>query len=71
MIAAGRILKSLYKDAKVVFIAPCIAKKAEIKEPDLVGAIDYVLNFRELKEIFEALNINLKELSSDDKDQHP
>ena len=69
MIASGRILKRLYKDAKVVFIAPCIAKKAEIKEPDLAGAIDFVLNFRELKEIFEALNINLKELPGDEKDQ--
>jgi iron only hydrogenase large subunit-like protein len=69
MIASGRILKTLYKDAKVVFIAPCIAKKAEVKEPDLVGAIDFVLNFRELKEIFNALNINLSELQGEDKDQ--
>jgi len=69
MIASGRILKKLYNDAKVVFIAPCIAKKAEIKEPDLKGAIDYVLNFRELKEIFNALNINPGELPADEKDQ--
>ena len=69
MIASGRILKELYNDAKVVFIAPCVAKKSEIKEEDLVGAIDFVLNFRELEEIFNALNINLEELPSDDKDQ--
>ncbi|MGE4283210.1 MAG: [Fe-Fe] hydrogenase large subunit C-terminal domain-containing protein, partial [Clostridia bacterium] len=69
MIASGRILKKLYKDAKVVFIAPCIAKKAEIKEPDLKGAVDFVLNFRELDEIFRALEIKLHELPSDDKDQ--
>lgn len=69
MIASGRILKKLYPNAKVVFIAPCIAKKGEIKEPELKGAIDYVLNFRELKEIFNALNINLEELQPDDKDQ--
>jgi iron only hydrogenase large subunit-like protein len=69
MIASGRILKKLYEDAKVVFIAPCIAKKAEAKEPDLKGAIDYVLNFRELQEIFKALDINLEELQADEKDQ--
>ena len=69
MIASGRILKNLYNNAKIVFIAPCIAKKAEIKEPDLKGAIDYVLNFRELKEIFNALNINPGELPADEKDQ--
>ncbi|MDK2919238.1 MAG: hypothetical protein PWQ37_1971 [Candidatus Petromonas sp.] len=69
MIASGRVLKELYEDVKVVFIAPCIAKKAEIKEPELKGAIDYVLNFRELKEIFQSLDINLKELPGDEKDQ--
>lgn len=69
MIASGRFLKKLYKDAKVVFIAPCIAKKAEIKEPELKGAIDFVVNFRELAEIFTALDINLKQLPGDEKDQ--
>jgi len=68
MIASGRILKKLYDNAKVVFIGPCIAKKAEAKEPELKEAIDYVLNFRELKEIFNALDINLKELQPDEKD---
>jgi len=68
MIASGRILKKLYPEAKVVFIAPCIAKKAEAKEPELKEAIDYVLNFRELKEIFNALDINLKDLHPDEKD---
>ncbi|MCR1897533.1 iron hydrogenase [Irregularibacter muris] len=69
MIASGRVLKSLYRNAKVVFISPCIAKKGEVKEPDLEGAIDFVINFRELKEVFEALKINLKDLVPDDIDQ--
>ncbi len=69
MIASGRILKRLYPNAKVVFVAPCIAKKAEAKEPQLRGAIDYVINFRELKEIFEVLKINLESLPADEKDQ--
>jgi iron only hydrogenase large subunit-like protein len=68
MIAAGRILKTLYPEAKVVFIAPCIAKKAEFKEPDVAGAIDYVINLRELQEIFDAVNIQLEDLPSDDVD---
>ncbi|MBC7959121.1 MAG: 4Fe-4S binding protein [Vallitaleaceae bacterium] len=69
MIASGRILKELYPKAKVVFIAPCIAKKGEIKEPELQGSIDFVLNFRELKEIFTALDIEVAQLPGDDKDQ--
>lgn len=69
MIASGRFLKELYKDAKVVFIAPCIAKKAEIREPELKGAIDFVLNFRELQEIFNALDIDPANICGDEKDQ--
>ncbi len=69
MIASGRILKKLYDDVKVVFIAPCIAKKAEIKEPELKGAIDFVINFRELKEVFKVMGINPNDLPSGDKDQ--
>jgi iron only hydrogenase large subunit-like protein len=69
MIAAGRLLKELYKDAKVVFFAPCIAKKSEINEPELRGAIDFVINFRELAEIFSALDIHPEKLQGEEKDQ--
>jgi len=69
MIASGRILKKLYPGCRVVFVSPCIAKKAEIKEEELKGAIDFVINFRELKEIFNALGINPAELPAEEKDQ--
>ena len=62
MIASGRVLKALNPDCKVVFVGPCIAKKAEAKEKDLLGDIDYVLTFQELKGIFETLDINPSEL---------
>lgn len=69
MIAAGRFLKELYKGVKVVFFAPCIAKKQEINEPELRGAIDFVINFRELAEIFRALDIHPEQLPGEEKDQ--
>ncbi|GAB6168534.1 [Fe-Fe] hydrogenase large subunit C-terminal domain-containing protein [Clostridium carnis] len=62
MIAAGRVIKKLNSDTKVVFIGPCIAKKAEAKDKDLIGTIDFVLTFEELKNIFDALDINPAEL---------
>lgn len=65
MIASGRVMKALNPDCKVVFIGPCIAKKAEAKERDLLGDIDYVLTFAELKDIFEALSINPAEMKED------
>ncbi|PRR83653.1 [Fe-Fe] hydrogenase large subunit C-terminal domain-containing protein [Clostridium vincentii] len=57
MIAMARVLKQLSPDIKVVFIGPCIAKKSEAKDKDLVGDVDYVLTFQELKVIFDALSI--------------
>lgn len=58
MIAAGRVLKILRPGCAVVFVGPCIAKKAEAKEKDLAGAIDQVLTFHELKTIFETAGID-------------
>lgn len=69
MIASGRVLKALYPQAKVVFISPCLAKKAEAKDPRLADAIDFVVTFRELDDIFKSLEIKLDELPGDEKDQ--
>lgn len=69
MIAAGRVLKEVYKNSKVVFIGPCIAKKNEAKDKDLRDAIDYVLTFRELDEIFKAVDIDLAALPNEQHEQ--
>jgi iron only hydrogenase large subunit-like protein len=58
MVACGRSIKKIHPEAKVVFIGPCIAKKAEAKEPDVKDAVDYVLTFQELAQVFEVLGIN-------------
>ena len=63
MVAAGRIIKTLNKNAKVVFIGPCIAKKAEAMQSDVCDAIDFVLTFQEVSEIFNALNIDPSKLT--------
>jgi len=65
MVASGRVLKKINPECKVVFIGPCIAKKAEIKDKDIIGDIDYVMTFQELKTVFEALDINPAELEED------
>ncbi len=59
MIACGRAIKRLHPNAKVVFIGPCLAKKAEAREPDIKGAVDYVLTFQEAKELFEMMDVNV------------
>lgn len=57
MIAAARLIKSTEPEARIVFIGPCIAKKAEIKEEDLRGACDYVITFEELLAYLDAAEI--------------
>ena len=52
MVAMSRVMKKKHgDDLKVVFIGPCFAKKAETTE------VDEVLTFRELREMFDNLNI--------------
>ncbi len=52
MVAMSRVMKKKHgEDLKVVFIGPCFAKKAETAE------VDEVLTFRELREMFDNLNI--------------
>lgn len=68
MIAAGRTVKILHPDAVTVFIGPCVAKKAEAKEPDLQGAIDHVLTFQETKELFDLLNVDLTLFAANEKE---
>ncbi|MDI3074045.1 [Fe-Fe] hydrogenase large subunit C-terminal domain-containing protein [Clostridioides difficile] len=58
MIACGRAVKILNPDAKVVFIGPCMAKKKEAMLEDIKDAVDFVLTFKELQEIFDALELN-------------
>lgn len=58
MAACGRVLKEINPSCHVVFIGPCVAKKAEAKDKDVKDYIDFVLTFQELKEIFQVYNIN-------------
>ncbi len=67
MIAMGRLIKQSYNpQAKVVFIGPCAAKKAESKDENVAGVIDAVLTFSELTEMFSEKNI-IPEIMPDSK----
>lgn len=68
MIACGRVVKQLHPDAVTVFVGPCIAKKSEAKESDLAGAVDYVLTFQEVQDIFDAADIRPELLPESQKD---
>jgi len=53
MIATARALRRLHGDElRVVFIGPCLAKKEEAVADQVVGEIDGVLTFAELRRMF-------------------
>ncbi len=68
MIACGRVIKKLYPDSITVFVGPCLAKKSEAREPDIKDAVDYVLTFQEVHDIFEAAGINPEQMPDSEKD---
>ena len=68
MVACGRSVKKIQPDAVTVFIGPCVAKKAEAREPDIKDATDYVLTFKEVKDLFDVAGINPALLPEDQKE---
>lgn len=58
MVAMARVVRKHYgNDAKLVFIGPCLAKKAESDE------IDAALTFRELREMIENERLNISKVA--------
>lgn len=68
MIACGRILKRIQPDAVTVFAGPCMAKKKEAKEPDVADAVDYVLTFHEMQDLFSAVGIEPEKMPKEEKE---
>ena len=68
MIACGRAIKQLHPGALTVFVGPCIAKKAEAREKDVAGAVDFVLTFQEVMDIFYCAGIDPVKLEDTARD---
>lgn len=54
MVAMAKICKKTYPNHKIVFISPCNYKKVEAKQSKI---IDFVIDYKELKDIFTKRNI--------------
>jgi signal transduction histidine kinase/NAD-dependent dihydropyrimidine dehydrogenase PreA subunit len=69
MIATARMLRRLHGDeVKVVFIGPCIAKKAEAVDRSVAGEIDAVLTFPELRRMLVKRGISAESAAPSDFD---
>ena len=66
MTATAKCIKNLDKNATVVFIGPCVAKKNEIKDENLLGLTDYVMTFEELTALLNAFDLDLRSCSHEE-----
>ncbi len=62
MAMIGKHIKEQDPTAKVVFIGPCTAKKAEMKKETVAPYIDAVITFEELQALFDSREIELETL---------
>ena len=58
----AKYIKSTDKNAKVVFIGPCTAKKAEAQLDSVKEYVDAVLTFEELQALFDSKDIDITTL---------
>jgi len=72
MLAHARHLREkLGAKAPIVFIGPCVTKKAEAERPEHRGLVDCVLTFAELREWLTRSGIDLKDCEESGFDEHP
>ena len=65
MAMLAKYIKETSKNAKVVFIGPCTAKKAEAQLDSVKPYVDAVLTFEELQALFDSKDVDITTLSED------
>lgn len=63
MATISKYIKEKNPDARVVFIGPCTAKKAEILKPEVSPYVDSAITFEELQALFDSRGIEISELT--------
>ena len=63
MATIAKYIKDTDKDAKVVFIGPCTAKKAEVQLESVKPYVDAALTFEELQALFDSKDIDITTLT--------
>ena len=63
MATLAKYIKETDKNAKVVFIGPCTAKKAEAQLDEVKPFVDVVLTFEELQALFDSRDIDITTLT--------
>lgn len=69
MVAHCKMIKQRFPQAKTVFIGPCFAKKGEALRSSSKGAVDAVLSFDELPEVFARAGVDPSQCAQDRPDK--
>lgn len=65
MATIAKYIKEHEAPAKVVFIGPCTAKKAEVQKPEAAQYVDVAMTFEELQALFDSREIDITGLEED------
>ena len=65
MATLAKYIKDITPNAKIVFIGPCTAKKAEAQLDEVKPYIDAVMTFEELQALFDSKDIDITTLGED------
>lgn len=65
MTLTARLIKCEHKNAKVVFIGPCAAKKLEAMRSDIRSDVDFVLTFEEMAGVLDARHVDIEHIEED------
>ena len=63
MATLAKHIKNNEPNAKVIFVGPCTAKKAEAQLDEVKGLVDCVLTFEELQALFDSKDVDLTALA--------
>ena len=63
--AISKYIKETEENAKIIFIGPCTAKKAEVQLDSVKPYVDVVLTFEELQALFDSRDLDITTLEED------
>ncbi len=69
MVELAKFLKEGHPEYKIVFIGPCISKKAEVRKTEQSKYVDYAITFEELQALFDSKDIDLRTLEETELNQ--
>ena len=69
MVELAKFIKDAHPECTIVFIGPCISKKAEVRKPEPSKYVDFAITFEELQALLDSRDIDVRELEKTEWNQ--